>query len=78
MDLFALDIMYSRFRNAFKQQVAVADNNRKMAKNSLRELCMSAVIAHREIFTGITSPSSAHLLENLREFCFQFIVREII
>jgi hypothetical protein len=70
----AMHIFVPRFfRNAFQsfeQQVAVAKNNRKMAKNSLRELCMRAVIAHREIFTGITSPSSAHLLENLREFCF--------
>jgi hypothetical protein len=60
----------------YQQVMAVAVNNRMMAKNSLRELSMSAVIAHREIFTGITSPSSAHLLENLREFCFQFIVRD--
>jgi hypothetical protein len=67
MEVFALDNMFFRFRNAFEQQVAVAKNNRIMAKNSLRELCMIAVIAHREIFTGITSPSSAHLLENLRE-----------
>jgi hypothetical protein len=53
---------------SFKQLKAVAKNNRKMTKKRLRELCMSAVIEHRELFAGIPSTSSAHLLENLREF----------
>jgi hypothetical protein len=54
--------------------VAVAKNHRKMVKGSLRELSMSAVIANSELFAGITTPSSAHLLDHLREFCFQNIV----
>jgi hypothetical protein len=63
-----------RFPLPDEQMVAVAKNHRRMVKGSLRELSMSAVIANRELFSGITTPSSAHLLENLREFCFQNIV----
>lgn len=50
----------------FQEQLAVTRNNKELAKWTLRELCLEAVLEHRQILNKV-SPTSSNRIENLRK-----------
>jgi hypothetical protein len=61
-------------REPLEEQMAAVKNNQIMARLTLRELCLKAVVNNVEYFNKVRPDSPAHRVESLRKELLLLII----